>query len=86
VVPMAKDTQVSVSVYGTGIRGRSSLDGVSMTIGGTPVTVTYAGPQSAPALDRVDVQLPASLAGAGIVDMKLTVDGVKANTLQINLK
>lgn len=78
---------VYLILYGTGIRGRSGLDGVSLTIGDTSVPVTYAGEQGGYAgLDQVDALLPASLAGAGTVDVKLTVDGISANPVKIRLK
>jgi uncharacterized protein (TIGR03437 family) len=87
VIPMAAGTNLYLLLYGTGIQGRDSLANVSMTIGGTPVTVLYAGPQgSYPALDQVDVLVPASLAGAGVVNVVLTVDGTTANSLQIKLQ
>ena len=44
--------------------------GRAFQILGTPVTVLYAGAQgSYPALDQVDVLVPASLAGTGVVNM-----------------
>lgn len=87
IIPTSAANTLYLILYGTGIQGRTSLTGVSMTIGGTPVTVLYAGPQgNFPALDQVDVLVPASLAGSGVVDVKLTVDGIAANTLQIKLQ
>ncbi len=85
-VPIAigADTPVFISFYGTGIRGRSSLANVSVTIGGVSAQVLYAGPQGTyPGLDQVNVGLPLSLHGAGIVDVNLTVDGLSSNTVQI---
>jgi uncharacterized protein (TIGR03437 family) len=86
-IPVVPGAQVYLILFGTGIRGRSGLAGVSVTIGGTPATVTYAGPQgSFPALDQIDVLVPASLAGAGPVSLKLVVDGFAANTLQLQFQ
>jgi uncharacterized protein (TIGR03437 family) len=86
-IPVTSGTQVYLILFGTGIRGRSGLAGVSMTLGGTPATVLYAGAQgSFPGLDQINVLVPASMAGAGLVDMVLTVDGVAANTLKINFR
>ncbi|MGH9807015.1 MAG: FG-GAP-like repeat-containing protein, partial [Terriglobia bacterium] len=39
--------QVYLILYGTGIRGRSALSNVSVTIGGANAQVLYAGPQGA---------------------------------------
>ena len=41
----APSTQVFLVLFGTGIRGRSRLAGVSVTAGGVPLTVEYAGAQ-----------------------------------------
>jgi uncharacterized protein (TIGR03437 family) len=76
-----------LSLYGTGIRNRSSLAGVTCTIGGLSVPVLYAGPQpSFAGLDQVNVQLPPSIRGAGAKDVVLTVDGQAANTVQVSIQ
>ena len=55
-------TSVYLELYGTGIRGRTSLSGVSVTLGGTALQVSYAGAQSTYAgLDQVNVLLDNSL-------------------------
>jgi uncharacterized protein (TIGR03437 family) len=76
-----------VELYGTGIRGRSSLANVVASIGGVPAVVAYAGlqPQFA-GLDQVNVYVPRSLAGAGEVPVILAVDGVTANVVTVNIK
>jgi uncharacterized protein (TIGR03437 family) len=80
-------TQVTLVLYGTGIRGFSALSAVSATIGSANVQVQSAGavPQFA-GLDQVDIVIPRSLAGSGAVNLVLTVDGHAANTVQINIK
>jgi uncharacterized protein (TIGR03437 family) len=76
-----------VELYGTGIRGRSSLSNVVAQVGGVPATVAYAGPQPQfDGLDQVNVYAPRSLAGAGEVPVVLTVDGVTANVVTVNIK
>jgi uncharacterized protein (TIGR03437 family) len=68
-------------LYGTGIRGRSSLANVTVTFGTVTLPVQYAGPCDPAqfvAFDQVNVALPQSLAGAGQVTVTLTVDGVAA--------
>jgi uncharacterized protein (TIGR03437 family) len=81
------DDSVALELYGTGIRNRSSLSNVSATVGNTPVQVIYAGPQSQYAgFDQVDVILPPSLAGAGTVNLTLTVDGVSSNVVTIAIQ
>ena len=76
-----------LNLYGTGIRGRSSLSGVTATVGGVPVAVLYAGAQSEyVGLDQVNITLPPSLAGMGDAEIRLTVDGQLANTVSVNLR
>ncbi len=86
-IALGVDTSIYVSFYGTGIRGRSDLSNVHMTIGGTSVEVQSAGPQPTyPGLDQVNVLLPLSLRGAGESNVVLTVDGQVSNTVTINVK
>ena len=78
---------VFLILYGTGIRGRSSLGAVQVTIGGVAANVVFAGDQTVyPGLDQVNVQVPPTVAGSGETDLVLTVDGQTANTLRINFK
>lgn len=79
--------QVFLAAFGTGFRNRSALTAVTATIGGTPAEVTYAGPQNDfIGLDQANLRIPFSLAGRGEVDVVLTVDGLMANTVRINIK
>ncbi len=69
-IPLDPFTQVYLILYGTGIRGRTSLTGVSLTIGGVPAIVSYAGSQGGfPGLDQINVLIPASLAGRGRIEV-----------------
>ncbi len=77
-------TQTYLILYGTGIRGRSSLSDVSVTIGGLPATVLYAGPQSTfPGLDQVNILIPQGLAGSKQVNVQLKILTDTANTVQL---
>src|SRR5262249_35587930 len=78
--------QVFLLLFGSGIRGHSSLQNVSVKIGDVKLSPSYAGMQGLPGLDQVNLPLPSSLAGLGEVDLTLTVDGQVANTLRINIK
>ena len=77
-----------LSLYGTGIRGRSSLSNVNLTVGGKPVAVNFAGAAGqAQGLDLVTAgPLPAALQGSGKAPVVLTVDGVTANQLSIQIQ
>jgi len=86
-IDVGPDAQVFLSLFGTGIRGRSSLANVVVTIGGVSATVLFAGAQGEfPGLDQVNVVLPANLQGRGQQDLVLTVDGQVANTVRIHIK
>jgi uncharacterized protein (TIGR03437 family) len=79
--------QVSLQLYGTGIRGRSDLPAASATIGGVDAPVEYAGPvEGYLGLDRVNLRVPRSLAGRGEVDVVLQADGKTSNSVKVNFK
>ncbi len=82
------DRPVYLILYGTGIRNRSSLDNVQCTIAGITVPVEYAGPSGSnvPGLDQVNVRLTAALKGSRDGRLVLTVDGVAANTVLVNVR
>lgn len=81
------DRPVFLSFYGTGIRGRSSLANVKVTIGTMTVAAQYAGPQAQfPGLDQVNVPLPLGLRAAGEVNVIVTVDGIASNPVKIKVQ
>jgi uncharacterized protein (TIGR03437 family) len=74
-------------LYGTGIRGRSSLAAVSLKIGNETIPVTFAGPKAEPGMDQIEAgPLPRSLAGRGEVTLTLSVDGRSANPVTVVIK
>ena len=78
---------VVLELFGTGIRHRSVLSNVTITIGGVQAQVDYAGLQpDFVGLDQINVRVPRSLIGRGEVDLVLTVDGKAANTVKVNIK
>jgi uncharacterized protein (TIGR03437 family) len=78
---------VVLQLYGTGLRRRLNLSDVKVTIGGVECAVLYAGPQNQfPGLDQVNIQLPPSLRGAGLVNVLVEVEGVEANGLQVRIR
>ncbi len=85
----ANDTLFLV-LYGTGIRNVSALTTVNLKIGNTTFTnlpAVYAGSQNFfVGVDQVNIQLPRTLVGSGLVDAVLTVDGKNANTFKLNFK
>lgn len=78
--------KVYLTLYGTGLAA-AGTSGVTVTINGANAPVLYAGPQgSMMGIDQVNVQIPASLAGAGNVNLQLTANGVAANPVQITIQ
>lgn len=78
---------VYLSLFGTGVRNRSSLAAVHVSLGGKPLIVLYAGPQNQyPGLDQINVRLDQVLRGLGERDVTLSVDSVPANTLRLNVR
>jgi uncharacterized protein (TIGR03437 family) len=74
-------------LYGSGIRGRTALSAVSVSVGGTNAEVSYAGPQNDFAgLDQINTELSRSLIGRGEVTINCTVDGKAANALTVTIK
>lgn len=83
----AAGEQVFLILYGTGIRGRSSLDAVNVRIGGERAKPDFAGPSEGfVGLDQINVQLPRALARQGEVEVVLTVDGKTSNAVRLRIK
>jgi uncharacterized protein (TIGR03437 family) len=84
-----------VVLFGTGIRGAYSpqpsdgngvAESVQVNLGGTTVTPLYAGPQGGfVGLDQINIQIPASLAGRGKIDVIMTVNSRTTNTIQLQI-
>jgi uncharacterized protein (TIGR03437 family) len=86
-VDLRPSGDVVISLFGTGIRGRTALGNVQATIGDAPAEVLYAGPQPQFAgLDQVNIRLPRSLAGSGTRELRLLVDTKPSNPVVIRLQ
>lgn len=73
-------------VYGTGLRRRSSMTNVRVTIGSVQAEVSFLGAHSRlVGVDQMNIKLPESLRGRGNVDVIVTIDGKPANTVTINI-
>ncbi|MFN0085027.1 MAG: CHRD domain-containing protein [Blastocatellia bacterium] len=74
-----------VALFGTGFRFASAA--TAMTLGGTALTPLYIGPQGTlSGLDQINLQIPASLAGRGEMDLIITVDGKPSNTVKMRVR
>ena len=83
-IELSPAAPVYLTLYATGLRFQSQT---TVTIRGLSAPVLYAGPQpSFPGLDQVNVELPVQLRGAGEVEIALTVDGQKANSVYITVR
>lgn len=82
------DDRFFLIVFGTALRGRSSLSAVTATLGGVSLPVTFLGAQGQlVGLDQGNLgPLPRTLIGRGNVDLSLTVEGQTANIVQVNIK
>jgi uncharacterized protein (TIGR03437 family) len=79
--------EVFLVLFGTGLRGRSSLANMRAKVGALDVEVLYAGAQPEyVGLDQVNLRLPNSVAGRGEVAITLDVDGLAANAVKIQIK
>ena len=84
------DTPVTITLYATGLQGRSSDSAVTLTIGTMMVPIKSitsldgGGPMAG--IDEVTFLLVLNLRGSGEVNIFLTVDGVNSNTARINIQ
>lgn len=79
--------QVYLALFGTGIRYRSAAANVKVSGGGAEMSVTYAGAQlQLVGLDQINVLLPRTLIGRGLLDLAAVVDGQTTNSVKINIK
>jgi uncharacterized protein (TIGR03437 family) len=86
-VELPPEASVYLSLYGTGIRGRSSLAAVNAKAGELELPVLYAGPQGSFAgLDQVNVFLPPILRGSGSVNIAVSIDGELLNPMWITIQ
>ena len=78
---------VYLVLYGTGLRFRSGLQGVTVKLDTANGNVIYAGWDTGlVGLEQINVGIPRSLIGKGDIDVVLTVDGKTANTVRVNIK
>ncbi len=78
--------QLFLVLYGTGIRGRSSLSLVSSTIGGLASDVLFAGAQpDFVGLDQINIRIPRTVTLSEI-DVELQVESAKSNKVKVRFK
>lgn len=87
-IPLGPSTDdLFLVLYGTGLRFRSALSHVTVTMGGVAAQVLYLGESGGfVGLDQCNVRIPRSLQGRGVVDVTLIVDGIRANQVQLTIE
>lgn len=79
--------QLFLALFGTGMRGRSSLAAVNATLGGVANEVLFAGAVDGLAgLDQINLRIPRALGGRGEVEVSLSADGKTANIVKLLIK
>lgn len=88
LIDFVNDTdRLTLVLFGTGIRGRASLNAVSFSFADVAVPVQFAGAQGdLVGLDQINIDLPRSLRGRGTVNLTGTVDGRAVNTVTVAFK
>ena len=80
----AAEEEVFLMLFGTGLRRRSTLSAVRVTLDELPAEVLYAGPAPGLAgLDQINLRVPRGLAGRGEVELRCAVDGAPANPVRV---
>ncbi|HWQ31953.1 MAG TPA: SBBP repeat-containing protein [Blastocatellia bacterium] len=84
--------QIFLVLYGTGLRGRSALNAVTVNFLSGNSIVAATGVEYASVapgfvgLDQVNLILPRSLAGRGMLDLVVIADGQMTNAVKVNVK
>jgi uncharacterized protein (TIGR03437 family) len=78
------DRPAFLILFGTGLRN-APAGSVRAVIGGVDAQVTPVAAPGFTGLDQINVPIPVSLKGSGIVDVTLVVNGVSSNTAKVNL-
>ncbi len=79
-----ENNQVFLSLFLTGVRNGGTVE---VTIGGVPMTTVFGPAPSSEfeGLEQLNVLLDRVLIGSGLVQVVVTVDGVVANVVEINI-
>jgi len=84
----AETEQLYLIVFGSGFRGRSSLQNTPVTLGGAAIETLYAGPSpDFVGLDQANLgPIPRSLVGIKGAQLLMTVDTKPANVVTLSFK
>lgn len=77
---------VYLTLYGTGLRGAARAD-VTVTIGAAAAEVLFVGAQPRfVGLDQINVVIPASLRGRGVVEIRVAIGARQSNAVTLNVQ
>jgi N-acyl-D-amino-acid deacylase len=80
----APEEELTLVIYGTGVRGRTAAQAVTVYVGDQPLSAFLAAPLDHNAgMDEIRVILPPTLAGAGDVTVRVEVDGAVSNSARL---
>src|SRR4030095_8782123 len=79
-----ENDQVFLLLYGTGLRLPGQT--IKALLGGEKLTAAYAPVQGFDGLDQINVELPRTLIGRGIVECTLTGDGFPTSSNRVTIE
>jgi uncharacterized protein (TIGR03437 family) len=83
----AETDQLFLIVFGTGLRGRTAMQGAGAQVGGLNAELIFAGATPGFAgLDQANIRLPRTLAGRGDTNVVVVLGGKVSNTVTINFR
>ncbi|MFN0110975.1 MAG: IPT/TIG domain-containing protein [Blastocatellia bacterium] len=78
------DRPAFLILYATGLRN-AAVGSVKAVIGGLEIPITPVEAPGFTGLDQINLQIPLSLKGRGLVDLAIVAAGVSSNTVTVNL-
>jgi uncharacterized protein (TIGR03437 family) len=84
-IPMSRGAVTKVRLVASGFRYAGSARDISVTIAGVQVPVVSYGPDQAPGMDFLTIEIPEALRGLGETDLMSHVNGRPSNAVRIYL-
>lgn len=84
-IPVAAGAKTTVQLVASGLRYAGSASDIEVTVGGVRVPVVSFGPSEDEGVDRITLEIPASLRAVGEVDLICHVHGRVSNAVQLHI-